>query len=396
MDIRPRWVALLSTCLLGVAVGPARAADAPAPAPAPAAAPVAAKAPRDVSDVLRGPRERHGVPGMAAAVVRGATLTASGADGLRRVGADAKVTVADRWHLGSCTKAMTATLCGVLAEAGALPFDATIGQVFPDEVAGMAKGWADVRLEWLLRNRSGAPAALDEGGLWGRLWTHAGTPVEMRRDLLRGVVRRPPVHAPGTTFLYSNAGFAIAGAMAETKAGKPWEDLLRDRLFTPLGITTAGYGAPGRAGATEQPWGHRPDGTAVGPGPGSDNPAAIGPAGTVHMSIADWAKFAALHLEAARGKPRLLRKETFARLHEPPSDGDYAMGWARPVRDWAGGRVLTHGGSNTMWFCVVWIAPERDLAVLVCANRGGDAAVKAVDEVAWALIEAEVAASRPR
>jgi CubicO group peptidase (beta-lactamase class C family) len=384
-------LALLSLLPAGAAQSPA----APPPTSATSAR-SAATSLQDLADLLAPIREQHRVPALGVAVLVDGELAGLGVTGVRRVGHDEKVTADDLWHLGSCTKAMTATLCGVLAEEGALPLDATIGQVFPDEVAGMAKGWADVRLEWLLRNRSGAPAALDQDGLWGRLWTHAGTPVEMRRDLLRGVVRRPPVHAPGTTFLYSNAGFAIAGAMAETKAGKPWEDLLRERLFTPLGITTAGYGAPGRAGATEEPWGHRPDGTAVEPGPGSDNPAAIGPAGTVHMSITDWAKFAALHLEAARGKPRLLRKETFARLHEPPSDGDYAMGWARPVRDWAGGRVLTHGGSNTMWFCVVWIAPERDLAVLVCANRGGDAAVKAVDEVAWALVEAEVAASRGR
>jgi hypothetical protein len=62
------------------------------------------------------------------------------------------------------------------------------------------------------------------------------------------------------------------------------------------------------------------------------------------------------------------------------------MGWIVGERDWAGGRVLTHAGSNTMWYAVVWIAPARDFAVLVAANRGFDAGAQACDEVASALI----------
>jgi CubicO group peptidase (beta-lactamase class C family) len=360
----------------------AQAADAPRPPP------------RDVSDVLRGPRTAHGVPGMAAAVVRGGALAAQGADGVRRRGDDARVTVGDRWHLGSCTKAMTATLCALLAEDGTLPLETTMARAFPDVAPRMEAGWATARLEWLLQNRGGAPADLDEGGLWRRLTAHRGTPVEMRRDLLLGVVARPPAYPPGSRFLYSNAGYAIAGVMAETRAGRPWEDLLEGRLFGPLGITTAGFGAPGRRGATEQPWGHAADGTPVEPGPSADNPAAIGPAGTVHMSVADWAKFVGLHLDAAAGRPRLLPARAFARLQEPPEGTDYAMGWRVLERDWAGGRVLTHAGSNTMWYCVVWIAPRRDLAVLVCANRGGAEAAQAVDEVAAALVRSETAPPR--
>ena len=69
------------------------------------------------------------------------------------------------------------------------------------------------------------------------------------------------------------------------------------------------------------------------------------------------------------------------------------MGWSIAERDWAGSkkRVLTHNGSNNLWFCVTWIAPELDFAVLVCCNQGGPKADKACDEVAWALIQDELA-----
>ena len=65
--------------------------------------------------------------------------------------------------------------------------------------------------------------------------------------------------------------------------------------------------------------------------------------------------------------------------------------WIVTDRPWAGGRALTHSGSNTMWYCTVWIAPARDFAVLVTTNQGGDEAAKACDEASWALIQDHIA-----
>ena len=63
------------------------------------------------------------------------------------------------------------------------------------------------------------------------------------------------------------------------------------------------------------------------------------------------------------------------------------MGWGVARRDWGEGDVLTHAGSNTMWFAVTWLAPRRDFAVLVASNWGGDEAAKVCDEAASALIQ---------
>ena len=86
--------------------------------------------------------------------------------------------------------------------------------------------------------------------------------------------------------------------------------------------------------------------------------------------MADWAQFAILHLQAAQGKPRLLKAETFETLQTPPPGSEYAGGWMVVDRPWAGGRALTHSGSNTMWYATIWIAPKRDFAVLVATNAG--------------------------
>jgi CubicO group peptidase (beta-lactamase class C family) len=344
--------------------------------------------PRDVSGALRPIRERHGVPGLVALRVAGDRVVACGADGVRRRGGEERICIDDPMHLGSCTKAMTATLCAILVADGKLRFDGSVAAAFGD-VKDVDPGWNDATLEQLLRHSAGAPENLDAGGLWGRLWAHRGTPVEARRLLVEGVLRRPPVTKPGERFAYSNAGYAIAGAMAETSARTPWEDLLRRRVFEPLGMRSAGFGAPGRAGIVDAPRGHRADGTPVEPGPGADNPPAIGPAGTVHASLPDWAKFVSLHLRRGEGAPGALAKLPFDRLHGPTPGDEAAMGWMATERSWGGGRVLTHAGSNTMWYCVAWVAPKRSLAVLAATNQGGPAADRACDEACAALLRTE-------
>ena len=158
--------------------------------------------------------------------------------------------------------------------------------------------------------------------------------------------------------------------MAEKVTGKSWEDLMREKIFRPLGMTTAGFGAPGTRAKNDQPRGHRSDGTPVEPGPGADNPVAIGPAGIVHCSIGDWAKFAAANLPS--GENQLVKPETLedAPHAAAPGEPPYAMGWIIvDGQPWAGGPALTHAGSNTMWFAVAWLAPGKDFAVLVACNQ---------------------------
>ncbi|HVT74724.1 MAG TPA: serine hydrolase domain-containing protein [Lacunisphaera sp.] len=365
-----------------------------------ASAQTPAASPADLAPVLEPIRTTAGLPALAAVVLSGDQVVAQGATGVRQAGASAAVTMADKFHLGSDTKAMTATLLALLVEEGRLTWNTTVGDVLGPVVPQMNPAWRPVTLAQLLTHHAGAPADLDAGGLWGRLWQREGSPTAQRLQLARGVLARPPVNPPGTAYVYSNAGFALAGAMAEQVTGRPWEDLMQERLFAPLGITSAGFGAPGTPGRVDQPLGHTTGGQPVPPGPRADNPPAIAPAGTVHMTLPDWAKFVALHLRGDPSNPRrecrLLQPATFARLHHavPDETSPYAMGWGVLTRSWARGatpqaqgRTLTHAGSNTMWYCVTWLAPERDFAVLVACNRGGDGAAKACDQAASELIK---------
>jgi CubicO group peptidase (beta-lactamase class C family) len=357
----------------------------------------------DLAPTLAPIREKHDLPALAAAVVVEGKVVAAGVTGVRAKGSPEAVTIDDRWHLGSCTKAMTATLAATFVEKGELSWDTPVVGSIPG--VEVDTDWTPATLRLLLTNRAGTPENLDAGGLWGRLWAFKGTNRGARLELAKGVLASKPTHEPGTKYLYSNAGFALAGAMLEAKANTAWEDLLTQRVFKPLGITTAGFGAPGAKGAIDQPRGHV-RGKPVEPGPLADNPPAIGPAGTVHMTITDWARFAAAHAvgegPAGEGVSSLLKPETFAFLHEPftpakPDKDRYACGWVVDRRAWAKGdktgdtgRVLMHAGSNTLWYSVVWIAPERGFAVVVATNQSEGKAPQGADAAAWTLIQSHL------
>ena len=345
----------------------------------------------DLTSLLEMQRARFKLPALAAAVVRGNQTIAIGATGFRRQGGVEKVTLEDKFHIGSCTKSMTGTLAAMMVEEGGIRWDQTVADVFPAMAPSMHPDFRGATLELLCANRGGAPNTLDADGLWGRLWRgNTRPPGEQRLELLRGVLTKPPAAKPGTTNIYSNAGVAIAGAMLETVAGKPWEDLIQEKLFRPLGMKSAGFGAPATVGQVNQPWGHIREGgqwKPIPPGPGADNPAAIGPAGTVHCSIGDLAKYVALHLDGENGRARLLKPESFKKLHTPPPGQDYALGWFVTRRPWGGGTVLNHNGSNTMFYTIIWIAPKKDFAFIVCTNVGGDEAAKDCDEVVGQLIQ---------
>lgn len=388
------------------------AAQTPHPNPKPAAP--AASLPADEGGLAKAALDaaiaKHHVPGMAVAVIRGDRVVRLAAAGVRAAGHPEAVTTSDLWHIGSCTKAMTATLCAILVEKRVLRWDVTLAEALPDMAPSMDEGFRRATLAQLCANRAGVPGDLSPGGLWRRLGRAEGTPTEQRRLLAEGVLTRPPSNLPGTKFEYANAGFAIAGYICERTAGESYESLMAQHLFAPLGMTTCGWGAPGtpaepghqgEPAAIDQPRGHAADGKPRHPTPstsgvGADNPIAISPAGRLHCSIEDWARFASLHLRGHARNPhrdcRLLPPAAFDRLHTPPDDLDpYALGWVRTQRAWAGPEgdrwVLTHSGSNTMWFAVAWLAPAQDLAVLVCCNQAGPG-TKACDDVAAAMIKA--------
>ncbi|WP_435006774.1 serine hydrolase domain-containing protein [Tundrisphaera lichenicola] len=321
-----------------------------------------------------------GVPGMIGAVVRGNGSVIMGASGVRKVGSDDPIRVDHQVHIGSCTKAMTATMIGTLVEEGKLAWNSTIQEVFPGRSGGFHPDFRSVTLRQLLAHRAGLPPNV--------AWRTVGlglSDTDKRRVVLSMVLKDAPKSSGGHRFEYSNVGYVLAGLMAEEVTGITWDALMQTRIFEPLGMTSTGFGPPGHSEVDDQPWGHIEVGGIFQP-IRLDNPSVMGPAGTVHCSVSNWAKFARLHLGSVPEGNRPPKQETLKALHAPAKDEDYVCGWLIRERAWAGGSALSHSGSNTTWYSTIWVAPVRQIAFLVATNSGGNRASRACDEAISRMI----------
>lgn len=348
------------------------------------AARAAGAPPASTTEIIEALRKKRALPALAVVVVKDGKIYDRAATGFRKRGEPVPMTTNDLFHIGSCTKSMTATLTAMFIEENKLRWNTTIAEAFPELKGKMDKQYEAVTVEQLLMHRGGCPGKPPPAA-WKRAGEQHGTAVEQRYEFIQAVLSQPPEAAPGGKFIYSNQGYAIVGAMLERLGRKPWEEILTKRLFQPLGMTSGGFGVPGTIGEIDQPWGHARVGGRIQPDQ-SDNPPAIGPAGTVHCSLDDLARYTMIHLQRGQGAGSLLKPESFRKLHTPPNGGDYACGWISLERGWAGGKAIMHNGSNTMWYVVMWLAPERNFSVIAATNIAGQPAEQGCDEAASAMI----------
>lgn len=347
----------------------------------------------ELVEALEALREAQELPALAAAEFVDGAIEHQAATGTRRWGRDEPVTLADRWHLGSCTKAMTATVAALLVEDGLLGWDTTVGEVLGSRVARpIDPAFDGVTLRMLMSHRAGFATDMStypEGS--AILADDAGAPDAVRLAYSEVVLSRAPALTPGGQFQYSNIGYIVAGAMMEQLTGQTWESLMTSRLFEPLGMVGCGFGVQA-TDAVEAPWPHLDESP---PTPVlADNPPGLGPAGTVFCPLQAWGRFLDLHVTGWRGEPTpILQPASFDVLHSGPMlgaplpEGDYAQGWSLTTRAWAGGPVLTHSGSNTWNYAVVWLAPSLDRFIVAVANRGGDAGAQGTDMALGELID---------
>jgi len=197
-------------------------------------------------------------------------------------------------------------------------------------------------------------------------------------------------------------GFTIVGAMIERTAKKTWDEQIRERIFIPMKLKTAGLGPQSSLGKIDAPLGHtRVHGQtkAFLAGPNSDVPSILGPAGIAHMSILDFGRWAGWNAGEGKRGPPLVIPKTLHKLHKPvigiparkdaapgtPLSGGYALGWGELTVDWAPYPLIYHGGSNGKNLAHIWLDPQRDLAFVTATNIGGQEAEEALFALAGEL-----------
>lgn len=342
----------------------------------------------DLRATLDEVRARHDVPALWAGRFHADGRRVFAVSGVRKHGEADPARLDDPVHIGSCTKAMTAAMVARRCSRGSLRFDSTLAEIFPLVRTGeagpiAASSWGGVTVAELLRHTSGAPANPD---WWAIHRDHPDDPVAARRALLEWLLTQERPAEPG--FLYSNVGYALLGHAIESIDGKAWETLIDADVFEPLGITSAGFG-PLPPQGREGPFGHVVRG-GVTEAVRIDNPPPLGPAGRVHLTIGDWARFVLVFTgsQETPERERLgISPRDWAGLLAAPDGEPYAGGWGLHDRAWGGGGVLAHSGSNTTWTCVAWVAPNRDFCLIAATNTGAPAAAKACDDGVAACLD---------
>src|SRR5262249_51713327 len=192
------------------------------------------------------------VPAVGAAIVTNKGIEVLEVAGIRKDGSDVAVEPEDSWHLGAETKAMTATLVGVLAQKKVISPDLwllKVPEAFPEWADTMNPKFKDATFARLMAHRSGIVDQTDEES--AALEDATVTVTGRRREFARLILHRMKspedvvFDTPDVVFSYQNANFILAAAMLERCTDKSWEDLMMTEIFQPLGMSSAGFLAPG-------------------------------------------------------------------------------------------------------------------------------------------------------
>ncbi|WP_430867841.1 serine hydrolase domain-containing protein [Demequina aurantiaca] len=350
-----------------------------------AATPASAEASRLLAIHLRHVIRERRLPGAGFVTFDLGGATASAVAGVRRAGGNDPVQIDDGWHIGSVTKAMTATILLRLHDQGVLDLDESV-------LSGLeGTGWEllidaqfdRVSIADLLSHRSGMRAN-PTYALFSR-YVLFGEDIDrtnsraVRQALTEGV-------GPAGAYEYSNSGYGIAGLIASHRTGRTWEQLIAEHVVETEHLDPLGFGRP--EWHAPAPWGHRRrlDGQGFTEfritkrGLDLD---AMRPAGDVFLNLDSLAQHGSFHLRQLAGVDgkttgqAVLSDASAARLYTPvggPMDprrgGSYAMGWnvedAAP--EFGGERLLWHNGSDLFSFTMLGLLPESGVGFAYSTN----------------------------
>jgi CubicO group peptidase (beta-lactamase class C family) len=212
----------------------------------------------EFAELLEKIRQKEKLPAIAASVIIDGNIYVKGAVGTRKYGTNNWVTLEDKFLIGSCGKAVTAALAAVLINEGLLEWNTSLGQVFPE--IKMHPKWESITIQHLLTNRSGyaddPKGKLLPNDILLPIWNDNNPPKDMRLRYMKSAINIKPIHEPNKVVIYANSGFLVAGVMLETVSKKSFENLMQEKLFNPLALSTAGYGSPATIDPISQPYGH--------------------------------------------------------------------------------------------------------------------------------------------
>jgi beta-N-acetylhexosaminidase len=281
----------------------------------------------------------------------------------------AKVNERTIYDAASLTKpVVTATLSAMLSEAGQLDIGSPISRYLPDWACGPDGGRrARVTVAHLLAHASGLPAHEDYF-----------VKLKSRTEVLTRALAQPLAYEPGSQSIYSDIGYILLGAIIEILTGRPLDQLARERIFAPLGMTNTMFRPPkslrARIAPTERVSGsrkllvhgevHDENASAMGGIAGHAGMFSTGP---------DLAIFCQMLLNGGiYAHQRILRRQTVAQFTSPSplAVNTRTLGWNVPTEPSSSGRYFSKQSIGHTGFtgASLWIDPQKELFVVLLTN----------------------------
>jgi CubicO group peptidase (beta-lactamase class C family) len=313
------------------------------------------------------------VPGAAVVIVDGDKTLYLAGRGRRERGKTVHVTPDTIFPLASCSKAFTTTLMAMLADDGRLSWDDPVRKHLNDFHLADPLADGDVRLRDLVSHRTGVAShdLLWYRAAWGQ------------NEMIRRVGKLPLSKPFRTAMQYQSIMFTAAGRAAANAGGKPWEDLVRARILTPLGMKSASLTTTEALKNPDHASGHRKTKDGVIEMIAWYEQKDPNPAGSVNASARDLAPWLRLHLNLGEhAGERLVSAVNLGATHSPqiviPVEGGtqemhpftnqmaYAMAWV--AQDYRGERLVSHAGLIDGFRVHLTLLPKRKLGLAVLCN----------------------------
>jgi CubicO group peptidase (beta-lactamase class C family) len=315
-------------------------------------------------------------PGAAVAVVLGDQVVFSHGYGLASVDTGAPLTPDMLFRLGSTTKMFTASAVVGLALEGKLDLNAPVSRY----ISGLDPTIGQLTANQLLSHTSGLH---DEAPMFG---SHDDAALGNGIHAWKADFLFAP---PGRIYSYSNPGYWLAGYLAETVSGKPYADVIAERIFAPLGMQRSTV-RPAMAMTWPLAQGHEiRDGHPAVIRPAADN-ASGWPAGSIFSSALELSRFVIAFMNDGRLDGRqVLPQKLIAIMSSPHAEipgGDQHYGYGFELSASRGVHWVEHGGSRAGYGSTIRMAPDRKFAVIIVANRSGSGMPKLADAISEAVL----------
>lgn len=279
------------------------------------------------------------------------------------------------FQIGSITKPFVATLIMTLVDDGLVNLDAQVVDYVPDLKLADTNAAKQITVRQLLIHTS---------GFWGDWFADFGLADDAIEQFVGRYDQLEQLTQPGELWAYNNCGFILAGLVAARVTGKTFEQATTERIFEPLGLTSASLSA---ADAIAHPLavGHLSDIKSGAPRVAHQylRPRCRNPAGGIVASARDVLTFAQLHLGH---EPGILSEASLVEMHRPQVDTyetgvSWGLGFSIERR--SGATIIGHGGSTNGFRASMSLVPEHDFALVILTNsdRGAAAAAEITDDI---------------